>query len=256
VTASLEGATLVVAGAGSGLGREVAAVALREGARVMLAARSAATLIEVASAIDPAGEHTATCVTDLRDPEACSRLVQATVAAFGGLDAVVTCAVAGDDLVGGLDGADLAEWRSLMETNLYGAMNVVAAAIPAMTSGGSIVFIGSQAAFYPNVVQTGYAASKGALVSAARHLAAELGPRGIRVNTVAPGWMWGPSLERSLGAATGDAQATIAIVGKRLPLRTVAEDGDVAEAAAFLSSRRAKSITGQCLLVNAGEYPG
>jgi NAD(P)-dependent dehydrogenase (short-subunit alcohol dehydrogenase family) len=143
-----------------------------------------------------------------------------------------------------------------METTLFGAMNVGAAAVPVMTSGGSIVFIGSQAAFYPNVVQAGYGASKGALLSAARHLAADLGPRGVRVNMVAPGWMWGPSLEQSLGAATGDARATIASVGKRLPLRTVAEDGDVAEAAVFLASPRAKAITGQCLLVNAGEFPG
>ena len=252
----LDGAVVVVAGAGPGLGQEVAQVCRREGASLMLAARRAESLTFVAGAVDRGGRHVATHVTDLREPDQCAALVAACVERFGRLDAVVTCAVAGDDLVGGLDGPSLDEWRDLMETNVYGAMHLVAAVAEAMTSGGSIVFIGSQAALYPNVVQVGYAASKGALLAAARHLAADLGPRGIRVNTVAPGWMWGPSLERSLGAVSGDAAGTIAKIGKRLPLGTVAEDGDVAEAAAFLASRRAKAITGQCLLVNAGEYPG
>ena len=252
----LDGATVIVAGTGHGLGREVAAVCRREGASVMLAARSAHTLSEVAAAVDPDGLQSAVRATDVRDPAQCVALVEACVARFGRVDAVVTCAVAGDDLVGGLDAAPLDDWRALMETNLFGAMHMVGAAADAMTDGGSIVFVGSQAALYPNVVQVGYAASKGALLAAARHLAADLGPRGIRVNTVAPGWMWGPSLEHSLGAIAGDAAGTIDKIGKRLPLGTVAEDGDVAEAVAFLASPRAKAITGRCLLVNAGEYPG
>jgi len=252
----LDGAAVIVAGAGRGLGHEVASVCRREGASLLLAARTEDTLVEIAAAVDPDGLHTAVHPTDLRDAAQCVALVEACMARFGSVDAVVTCAVAGDDLVGGLDGAELDDWRTLMETNLFGAMHLVRAAAEAMPGEGSVVFVGSQVALFPNVVQVGYAASKGALLAAARHLAADLGPRGIRVNTVAPGWMWGPSLERSLGAVSGDAAGTIAKIGKRLPLRTVAEDGDVAEAVAFLASRRAKAITGQCLLVNAGEYPG
>lgn len=251
----LAGSTVLIVGAGFGLGKELATVAMREGANVVLGARTDATLRTIAAEIDQSGEHVAWQTTDIRDAVACARLAALCIERFGRLDAVVTSAVAGDALVGGVDGADFDEWRALFEVNVFGTMQMVAEVVKVMTDGGSIVFIGSQAAYFPNVVQVGYAASKAALLGATAHLSADLGRLGIRVNTVAPGWMWGPSLEKSLDAATGgNAAEMIAKVGRRLPLGTVAEDGDVAEAAMFLSSSRAKAITGQCLLVNAGEY--
>jgi NAD(P)-dependent dehydrogenase (short-subunit alcohol dehydrogenase family) len=251
----LADATLLVVGAGSGLGQEVALVARREGANVVLGARTPATLATVAANVDSSDEHVAWLATDIRVASQCARLAELCIERFGRLDAVVTCAVAGDALVGGIADADFDEWRGLFEVNLFGAMQMTSEAVKLMGEQGSIVFIGSQAAYFPNVIQVGYAASKAALLGATVHLAADLGPRGIRVNTVAPGWMWGPSLEMNLGKASGgDAAGLIAKIGRRLPLRTVAEDGDVAEAAIFLASNRAKAITGQCLLVNAGEY--
>ncbi|HRD99760.1 MAG TPA: SDR family oxidoreductase [Ilumatobacteraceae bacterium] len=251
----LDAKTVAVVGAGTGLGQEIARVVRREGGNVVLGARTASVLEDIAFGVDPSGDRVMWRTTDVRDSEQCRALVTSAVERFGGLDAVVICAVAGDALVGGIADADLDEWRDLFEVNLFGAMQVVSAAVPAMETQGSIVFIGSQAAYFPNVIQAGYAASKAALVGVTHHLAAELGPRGIRVNVVAPGWMWGPSLEKSLDAATGGGGAAlIEKIGRKLPLGTVAEDGDVAEAAAFLASARAKAITGQCLLVNAGEY--
>lgn len=251
----LDGLTVLVVGAGTGLGHELATVARREGANVVLGARTASTLEEIAADVDPTGEHVAWLPTDIRDAAQCGALTQLCIDRFGRLDAVVTSAVAGDAMVGGLAGADFDEWRAVFEVNVFGTMQVVSAAADRMGERGAVVFIGSQAAYFPNVVQLGYAASKAALLGATAHLAADLGPRGIRVNTVAPGWMWGPSLEKSLAEASGgNAAELIAKIGRKLPLRTVAEDGDVAEAAMFLASPRAKAITGQCLLVNAGEY--
>jgi NAD(P)-dependent dehydrogenase (short-subunit alcohol dehydrogenase family) len=251
----LQGATVLVVGAGAGLGAEVAQASRREGANVVLAARTVSTLEQVAEQVDPSGAAVAWQQTDIRDADQCKRVADLCVSRFGRLDAVVSCAVAGDALVGGLLDTDFDDWRDLFETNVIGTMQMVRSAVDAMTSGGSVVFIGSQAAFFPNVVQLAYGASKAAVVGATVHLAAELGPRGVRVNTVAPGWMWGPSLAENLGkSAGGDSAEIIAKIGRKLPLRTVAEDGDVAEAAVFLASPRAKAITGQCLLVNAGEY--
>ena len=101
-------------------------------------------------------------------------------------------------------------------------------------------------------------ASKAALTGAVTHLTSELGRRGIRVNTVVPSWMWGPAVETYL-TNTADAQGVpveklVSGIAANIPLGEIVPDADVAEAVVFLSSDRARSITGQSLLVNGGEY--
>ena len=183
----MTGRTVLVAGAGPGLGQEIATVARREGADVMLGARTEARLAAIAAEVDGDGDHVGWARADLAVADDCAALVAATVERFGRLDAVVTCAVAGDDLVGGLDGADFAAWQSLFDVNLFGALRVVSAAAPHLAGGGAVVFIGSQTAYFSNVMQPGYAATKAALLGVAAHLAVDLGPRGIRVEHGRPG---------------------------------------------------------------------
>lgn len=105
--------------------------------------------------------------------------------------------------------------------------------------------------------QAAYAASKGGLVSAMYSLARELGPDRIRVNTVQPGWMWGPPVEAYVtfqAHAEGVPEADVlGRLTERMALPELATDADVAECAVFLASDRARAITGQSLLVNAGE---
>lgn len=107
------------------------------------------------------------------------------------------------------------------------------------------------------VWQAAYAAPKGALTSAMYSLARELGPDRIRVNTVLPGWMWGPPVQAYVQfTAHTEGVPENEVLGRlteRMALPELATDGDVAEAAAFLASDRAQAITGQSLLVNAGE---
>ena len=100
--------------------------------------------------------------------------------------------------------------------------------------------------------------SKSALLGAVSHLAVELGPYRIRVNTVIPTWMWGPPVEGSVNM-TAKAQGVapeeiIAGITAKMPLGEIPSDGDVADAVVFFASDRARMITGQTLLVNAGEY--
>lgn len=256
----LAGSTVVVAGVGEGLGRQVGRVARREGADVVLGARTAPVVEKVAAELDPSGRHVAACGFDVTDPEQCARLVQTAVDRFGRLDALVVSAAV-DKLFGGIDGADWGRWHRAMEVNLFGALYLVEAALPHFGSrGGSVVLVGTQSVYLPppQLLQAGYAASKAAVLGAMRHLAVELGPRKVRLNSVAPGWMWGPAVATYVGMqseATGQpADEVRAGLSQQLPLRQMATDADVAEAVCFFASDRSRAITGQSLLVNAGEY--
>jgi NAD(P)-dependent dehydrogenase (short-subunit alcohol dehydrogenase family) len=254
----LEGKTVVVSGVGPGLGREIAAAAVRDGANVVLGARTRSNLERTAEEIDPSGTRVAWQVTDITDPAHCEGLAARATDRFGRIDALVNCAAL-DAVFGGLEQADWEDWRQAVEINLFGTMRMTQAVIPRLKErGGSIVFIGSQAMYWCQVPQTAYAASKAALVGAVAHLAKELGPYRIRVNTVVPSWMWGPPVEgyvKSTAKAQGvDPETIVGGITAQMPLGEIPSDGDVAEVVVFFASDRARMITGQALLVNAGEY--
>jgi NAD(P)-dependent dehydrogenase (short-subunit alcohol dehydrogenase family) len=256
----LQGKTVIVSGVGPGLGHQVAAACARDGARVVLGARTEANLVKSAQEIDPSGGRTVWRVTDIGDETRCAALAALAVERFGGIDAVIHVAAL-DRHFGGLEDADFAAWREVMDINLFGTLRMTHACLPSMKArgGGSVVMIGTQSsvAAPSQVRQAAYAASKGALVSAMYSLARELGPCRIRVNTVQPGWMWGPPVQAYVRfTADSEGVAEAEVLGRlteRMALPELATDGDVAEAAAFLASDRARAITGQSLLVNAGE---
>jgi NAD(P)-dependent dehydrogenase (short-subunit alcohol dehydrogenase family) len=255
----LQGRTVVVSGVGAGLGHQVAAAVVRDGGNAVLGARTEANLAKSAAELDPDGAHTAYRATDITDEAQCEALAALAVERFGRIDAVIHVA-AWDSYFGGLEDADFATWHSVIDVNLLGTLRMTRACLPALkTCGGSVVFIGTQSsvAAPSQVRQAAYAASKGALTSAMYSLARELGPYRIRVNTVLPGWMWGPPVEAyvQFTAHTEGVPETEVKqrLSDRMALPELATDGDVANAAAFLTSDRSRAITGQSLLVNAGE---
>lgn len=255
----LEGKTVVVSGVGAGLGHQVAAAVVRDGGHAVLGARTEANLAKSAGEIDPEGTHTAYRPTDITDEAQCEALAALARERFGGIDAVVHVA-AWDSYFGGVQDADFATWQQVIDVNLLGTLRMTRACLPALKArGGSVVFIGTQSAVAApsQVRQAAYAASKGALTSAMYSLAHEVGPDRIRVNTVLPGWMWGPPVEAYVqftadteGVPEKEVRDRLAA---RMALPDLATDGDVADAAVFLASDRARAITGQSLLVNAGE---
>ncbi|MEV0241282.1 SDR family oxidoreductase [Streptomyces sp. NPDC050674] len=255
----LAGKTVVVSGVGAGLGRQVAAAVVRDGGRAVLGARTRASLAKTAAELDPGGARTAFRATDICDEAQCEALAEVARERFGGIDAVVHVAAL-DSCFGGLEDADFASWRTVLEVNLLGTLRMTRACLPSLkVRGGSVVFVGTQSAVAApsQVRQAAYAASKGALTSAMYSLARELGSYRIRVNTVLPGWMWGPPVRayvRYAAQSEGVPEATVLerLTG-RMALPELASDADVADAAVFLASDRARSITGQSLLVNAGE---
>ncbi|MCK8434335.1 SDR family oxidoreductase [Streptomyces sp. D2-8] len=255
----LAGKTVVVSGVGAGLGRQVAAAVVRDGGRAVLGARTEASLAKAAAELDPGGARTAYRATDICDEAQCEALAEVARERFGGIDAVVHVAAL-DGYFGGLEDADFESWRSVVDVNLLGTLRMTRACLPSLKQGGgSVVFVGTQSAVAApsQVRQAAYAASKGALTSAMYSLARELGPHRIRVNTVLPGWMWGPPVQAYVRfAARSEGVSEAAVLGRltdRMALPELATDRDVADAAVFLASDRARAITGQSLLVNAGE---
>ena len=254
----LEDKTIVVCGAGPGLGAEIARGALRDGANVVLTARTEKKLTRLAQDLD-APERVAISVGDIKSEKDCATLASVANERFGGVDALALVAAV-DNTWGGVMDSDLETWRNALETNVIGSAHVVRALVPSMRTrgGGSIVLIGSQSSFLPQMSQIGYASSKGAMISAMYYMAQELGPDKIRVNTVIPTWMWGPPVEAYVGMMAkqqGVAEDEIvAGITKNMPLGEIPADEDVAEAVLFLASSRARMITGQHLMVNAGEF--
>lgn len=254
----LAGKTIVVTGVGRGLGREVACQCVRDGASVVLGARSESRLEALAKEADPSGQRVAVVPTDINDPEACERVVGEAERRFGRLDGLVQVA-AYELSMGRLAETDFESWRRSFETNVIGTLQLVRAAAPTLKKhgGGSVVLIGSQSMYLPVLEQAGYASSKGALLTSMYYLAKELGPDGIRVNTVVPSWMWGPPVQlylRMQSKARGVPQEQVKQeIEAGIPLGEMAADEDVAQAVAFFLSDRASKITGQSLLVNGGE---
>jgi NAD(P)-dependent dehydrogenase (short-subunit alcohol dehydrogenase family) len=255
----LEGKVVVVAGVGEGLGREVAAVALRDGAQVVVAARSEEKLRGIAAELDSSGERILATPADILDNDACDALMKAATERFGGVDAIVNVA-AFDSAFGTLESTPADDWRRTLEVNVIGTSQVVRAAVGPMKArgGGAVVLIGSQVMWLPpKLHQIAYAASKGALLSTMYHMVEELGPDKIRVNMVIPTWMWGPPVQLYVKWQAGERgvseQDIIDEITANMPLGEIPADEDVAEAVGFFCSDRARMITGETLLVNAGE---
>ena len=182
-----------------------------------------------------------------------------TVKTYGKLDGLINSAYRAGDFKE-IEDSDFSDWQETMNTNFFGTMNLTMAAVKEMTPNqqGAIVMINSLITKKPLPTQGGYAASKGALSTATKILAKELGPKGIRVNSVYMGWMWGPPVEmyvnftaESMGVEPKDV---IDGVTKDIPLGIIPDDSDCANAALFLISDLAKVITGANLDVNGGEF--
>ncbi|MGZ8734138.1 MAG: SDR family oxidoreductase [Acidimicrobiia bacterium] len=251
----------IVSGVGPGLGRATALALAREGAAVGLAARTEERVQSVAEEIEAMGGRAIPLATNVVDPDDCARAVEQAVDAFGGLDILVNSAFRGDPGVPFAD-ADLNKWRKVFEVNVWGSLQLTQAAVPALRArgGGSVVFVSSMSARKIREREGSYASSKGALLVAVRSLATELGPDGIRVNSVIPGWIWGPNVQLYVHWQMNERGITrdevVAEITEAIPLGFIPPQEDVAEAILFFASGMSRVITGQTLDVNGGEYFG
>lgn len=255
----LEGRVAIVAGAGPGLGREIALCLARQGADVVLGAPRVEQVASVADEVRGVGRRAEAVPLELGDPESCDAVVKACREAFGRVDTLVNNAADdGGAWVAWPADDDLDDWRRVMEANLWGTLQMSRAAAPAMKEqrGGRIVFLNAAPVWRHQGGQGAHAVATAALVSAVRMLAGELGPHGIRVNAVHPGTIWGPSVKARLRAMALERDATPeAIYGELVAensLGYLPRPAEVAGSVLFLASDLSRPVTGQNLGVDAG----
>jgi short-subunit dehydrogenase len=183
---TLRGAVAVVTGASSGIGAATAVRCGRAGMRVALAARRAGRLEAVAAAVRAAGGEARVVPTDVADEGAVRRLVDGTVAAWGGLDVLVNNA--GTGILAPIDATTPADFERLMRVNFHAVVYAVLAALPHLRrqGGGHVVNVASVIGKRASPFRAAYVASKFALVGLSEALRMELGPEGIHVTCVCP----------------------------------------------------------------------
>ena len=254
---------VVVSGIGPGLGVKLAIEAAREGAAgVVAAARSADKLDDAerrVKAINP-NCKLLKVVTDITNRASCEAMAAAAIQTFGRIDALVNSAF----VHGEMDYASTAEldgWISVINTNLIGTLKMTQAVIPQMKAqkSGAIVMVNTMAVrAIPPLGEAGYAASKAALANSAKWLAKELGPSGIRVNTIHMGWMWGAPVQGYMEWQAAEHKIPLeqlkGQVEAGIPLGRMPTDDECARAALFLVSDYASAVTGAALDANGGMY--
>jgi NAD(P)-dependent dehydrogenase (short-subunit alcohol dehydrogenase family) len=254
----LQDKVVVVAGVGPGLGRAIALASAREGADVVLAARTAARLDDVAKEVTALGRRGLAVPADLAEAGAAARLAEAAHDAFGRTDALVYNALAMPPIKD-LVSVDLEAIDASMDANVVAALRLTRLFVPDLAAArGAVVMINSMVVRFSQRRMGPYKLAKAALLAMAQSLATELGPQGVRVNSVAPGHIWGDSLQWYFGYLAHkrgvEVQQIYDETAAATDLGRLPEPDEIADAVVFLASPLARAITGQCLDVNCGEY--
>lgn len=244
----LVGRRALITGGDSGIGRAVAIAYAREGADVAIvhlpeeAEDAAATL----AAIEDAGQRGVAFALDLRDEDACVEAVRRTVDELGGLDVLVSNAAHQRQR----DGIEDITWEGIdrvFRTNLYALLILAREAVPHLPSGGSIIVTSSVQSADPSPGLVDYAMTKSAQRAFVEAMAGELGPRGIRVNAVAPGPIWTPLIP-----ATGFPDEKVQQFGQDTPFGRAGQPAELAGAYVYLASDEAAYTSAAVIGVTGG----
>jgi NAD(P)-dependent dehydrogenase (short-subunit alcohol dehydrogenase family) len=255
----LEGKVAVVSGIGPGMGRDISLRLAEQGADIVLGGRTESKLEGVAKEVEALGRRALPVRCDVADPDACIELADRAAAELGGIDVLVNNAFHQGDAKSLMD-ADLTAWREVLEINLFGALHMTKAIVPHMEArgGGYIVMINTMSTERIEAKFGSYTASKSALKGVSRTLARELGPKGIRVNAIHPGYIWGDSVKlyfQMLAAERGvTAEQVYDDIAGETCLKYLPPSAEIAGSVLFMASDLAGPVTGQSLGVNAGHW--
>lgn len=242
---ALAGKVAVVTGAGRGIGRAIALRFAAEGADVVCVSRTADNAARVADEVRAAGRKAWAQAVDVADGAAVSAAAEQVLAEAGKVDILVNNAgVTRDGLLMRMSEAD---WDAVLNTNLKGAFHFTRALTRSFLKqrSGRIINIASVIGLIGNAGQCNYAASKAGLIGFTKSVARELASRGITCNAIAPGF-----ITTDMTAELGE-EVRAALL-QRIPLATLGEPEDIAQAALYLAGPGARYVTGQVLTVDGG----
>jgi NAD(P)-dependent dehydrogenase (short-subunit alcohol dehydrogenase family) len=254
----LQGKVVVLSGVGPGLGRALGAEAARMGADLVLVSRTERRLQKMAEVVEGFGRKALIVPTDITDEAQREALVERALEHFGRVDCLINNAF-GIPPMDPISTVPVDALRAANEINVFAPLRLSALFADALAaSKGSIIMLNSCVVFSSQPEYAGYKLSKGALEHLASSLATELGPRGIRVNSVAPSYIYEDVnkgyfdwLASEAGVTHDDIYADRAAP---TDLKRLASPEEVARAALFLASDLASAVTGQMLTVDCGEF--
>jgi len=258
MTGMLENKVVVISGVGPALGTTLARRCAEAGADLVLAARTAERLTEGAVEVKSMGRRALAVSTDITDEEQVANLVTRSLEEYGKVDVLINNAFRVPSMKPLAD-TTFQHIRDAIELTVLGALRISQGFTPALAeSKGAVVNVNSMVIRHSQPKYGAYKMAKAALLAMSHSLSTELGAQGIRVNTVAPGYIWGGTLQSYFTHQAGKFGTTVeeiynaAAAGsdlKRLPT-----EDEVASAILFLGSDLASGITGATLDVNCGEY--
>ena len=254
----LEGKVVVISGVGPALGTTLARRCAEAGADLVLAARTVERIDEVAAQVTAVGRRALAVGTDITDEAQVDNLVAEAMSMYGTVDVLINNAFRVPSMKPLAD-TTFQHIREAIELTVLGALRLTQAFTPALAeSGGSVVNVNSMVIRHSQPKYGAYKMAKSALLAMSQSLATELGPRGIRVNSVAPSYIWGETLKSYFAHQAGKYGTTVEqiyeMTAAQSDLKRLPTEDEVASAIVFLASDLSRGITGATLDVNCGEY--
>ena len=251
----LKDKVVIVTGAGPGMGQAACRGAAKEGAKVVVSARSVGAITAIADEINAQGGEAIAVACDVSSDEQCKQLVQATIDKWGRVDGLVNSAYYHPDWAGLLE-HPIEQVHQALDVISVGALRMAREVVPHMKAQGkgSIVNVSTLATRKPMPGEGGYAMAKSALNQLTRQLAVELGGTGVRVNTALMGWMDGVPLQHFFASQGEAGDAFRNQRASEIPVGHIPPDSACAQAIYFLLSDYASEITGAALDVNGGDW--
>jgi NAD(P)-dependent dehydrogenase (short-subunit alcohol dehydrogenase family) len=258
MTSLLDGKVVCISGVGPALGTTLARRCAEAGADLVLAARTVERLDDVAKEITDAGRRAVAVKTDITVEADVDNLVEASLAAYGRIDVLINNAFRIPSMKPLAD-TTFQHIRDAIELTVLGALRMIQGFTPALAeSGGSVVNVNSMVIRHSQAKYGAYRMAKSALLAMSQSLATELGEKGIRVNSVAPGYIWGGTLKSYFEHQAGKYGTTVDDIynaaAVNSDLKRLPTEDEVASAILFMASDLSSGITGQTLDVNCGEY--